>query len=215
MDRSSRVSRGTPVRVAAALVAAGALSIGAAACGSGSNKSASVPKKQAGAQRGTRLAIFNELGSDKRWPAGPIRVTICAVNEGCDGRVIDPNQSTAVANSSESTPEDVNGTLTYPNGARVEFSAGNPNVGPPWIKVTNLPDGDNIRQSLVLPGECINGLGGAGCSANGGTLTQVNCGRSPTPQWCLRADDTSNYVRLALSVGGEDVDVEAVKADGR
>lgn len=87
MDGSLRVSLVSPMKIPAALVVAGALAIGLAACGSGSgsNQSASSVKRGFFATRGTYLKVINQ---DLGVPSpDTITVTICAVNVRCKAPV--------------------------------------------------------------------------------------------------------------------------------
>ena len=213
MDGASKGSRQTPMKIGAALLVAGALSMGAAACGSGSStdstQSASdVPKKEAGSARGTYLKVVNMLGSDRREDPEDVTVQICAVNEGCkDGQKLSPGQSVDMANSSESTPADVDGNVVFADGTRFEFSAGNPNVGYPWIKTSNSSTGATLDdESLPEPDKdpTINTGGCSPCRDSFELWRPVTVGGRWIPIWFQRTPDTSDYVMLTLQLGRVD-----------
>jgi hypothetical protein len=169
-----------------------------------------VLKKEAGTEKGTYLKVTNALGRDRNgMPAGPISVVICAVNESCKNAVTLPRDGDSVdmANSSESTPADVNGWIGYPNGDTLGFAAGNPNFANPWIDITNA-NGDQGLGGWVAPppagsaGEVI----GGGCRPSPcpdvrtkGTFVKFN-GRYYDFTF-RRSPDSSGYVTLGLDVG--------------
>jgi hypothetical protein len=163
MDGPSRVFHLTPTRIATALVVAGALSIGAPACGSGSDstQSASVSKKQAGLfSKGVRFEVINR---DEQ----PINVSICpdlirnaqpsqchGANDAGDtlvGQTLKKGQSVAMASKSNPQAE-----ITFPHDIQVDsngyatvqgrywelYAQGfNPDVGTPSIKLDKPPFG--------------------------------------------------------------------------
>jgi hypothetical protein len=138
MDGSSAVSHLGTMRIALALLVAGALSIGAAACGSSSSEStpsATVLEKEAGALGdGTRLTVLNKDAPGTRDAPG-ITVQICAVDVSCkEPQKLGVGDSVGAANDTSSTA-DVNGSIRYADGYEVKFEADNPDVGPPWISV--------------------------------------------------------------------------------
>ena len=140
MDAASRGSRLTPIRIGAALVVAGALSIGAAACGSGSSTdstgSASVVKKEAGLfTLGTRIEVINNDQAD-------IKVGFCEVNVKCiDPQMVSPGQSVAFAVDGRLYGRiDFPGQPGYPRSIPKGFYAVNPTVGEPSIGLCYDPN---------------------------------------------------------------------------
>ncbi len=129
------------MKTAAALLIAGALSIALAACGSGSgstHSAASVKTREAGPfGRATYLKVVNpDLGVPQ--PGATITVTICAVNVRCkDPVTLGRGQSVDMGAGR------VNGTIRYPNGYTFNFEAFNPDVGEPWVAVTD-PQGNKL-----------------------------------------------------------------------
>jgi hypothetical protein len=175
MDGSSKVSRLTPVKLGAALVVAGVLSIGAAACGSGSSSdsagSASVAKKEAGV-KGIGLRVINQ-GS-----AG-IELQICGDGRCQQSQTLSPGESNAMSAGQ------VDGSLVFPqNGDRVEFSAGNPFIGEPYIELRS-PGGFGGTQSLKL--------------SEGERRTIAFNGYRFDAS---RESDTGDYKSMTLAVGG-------------
>jgi hypothetical protein len=143
MDAASKGSRLTPIRIGAALVVAGALSIGATACGSDSSSdstgSASVVEKEAGLfTKGVRLKVINK-------DPGGTRVTMCG-----DGGCKPAQDLNAVDDSDVFSGEDVSGSVRYADGYTVDFTAGNPDVGAPWIKLTPPPPADGETVTFRL-----------------------------------------------------------------
>jgi hypothetical protein len=213
MDATSKGSRLTPIRIGAALVVAAALSLGATSCGSDSSSdesasSASVVEKEAGFARGTYLKVVNKLGSDRREDPEDVTVQICATGEGCkDGQKISPGQSVDMANSSESTREDVEGNVVFADGTRFEFSAGNPNVGYPWIKTSNSSTGATLAdEELVEPDKdpTFNTGGCSPCRDSFELWRPVTVGERMIPIWFQRTPDTDDSVMLTLQLGRVD-----------
>jgi hypothetical protein len=206
MDGPSKVSRLSPLKIGAALVVAGALSVGAAACGSGSSsdQSTSVANKESGFEKGTYLKVVNTFGSDQRSTAQPISVSICAVNEGCkDPQTLTKDQSVDMANSSESTQADVDGSIRFNDGNRLRFVAGNPNIANPWIEIRD--PNDNTLISRYLPDQFSDtGQAMGGCTPKPCPREYaVKADAQGVNFWFRRVADSSDYVTLQLDVGGE------------
>jgi hypothetical protein len=174
MDGSSKVSRLSGMRIGAALLVAGVLSIGASACGSGSSSdttgSASVAQKEAGA-RGVSLRVINQSSAD-------ITLTICG-----DGNCR-PSQQLQPGESLTMSAGQVDGSIVFPqqNGQPVEFSAGNPFLGAPYIELRS-PGGGS--QSLAL--------------SEGERRTTTFNGH---PVVASRESDTGDLKTMTLAVGG-------------
>jgi hypothetical protein len=137
MDAAPKGSRLTPIRIGAALVVAAALSIGATACGSDSSSestgSAAVVEKEAGLfTKGARVTVVNK-------DSAGIKVTMCG-DGGCKAAV----ELKAVGDWDVMSGEDVSGSVRYADGYTVDFTAGNPDVGAPWIKLTAPPAGNGM-----------------------------------------------------------------------
>jgi hypothetical protein len=194
------------MKFAAALVVAGVLSIGAAACGSGSSSDATqsasdVPKKEAGlfSSRGTRLAVVNKSRGD-------LEITICGNGNCKPARVLKYGESEDMA------AEDVNGWIRYDEDMdqlepgkqpiQVDFTASNPDVGTPKIELTTssrLCDLGQVAFRQRFPGDWDSAplkLEETGRDA------QQQSTRSSLCQYKLvgsRDPDTSDYKMLTLT----------------
>jgi hypothetical protein len=200
------------MKIGAALVVAGALSIGAAACGSGSDSagSTSVVKKEAGVfGDGTRLAVVNKSPED-------ITVQICAVNVSCkDSQQLRYGQSVDMANDTSSVA-DVNGWIRYSKDMRswesgtqpiqVDFAADNPDVGQPNIELTTSSETCDLGQVAFrqrFPGDWDS------APLELGENAEQQSTRSSLCQYKLvgsRAADSGGYKQLTLTAYGQGAD---------
>jgi hypothetical protein len=147
----SQVFRSTAARTAAALVAGAVLLVGMSACGSGSKDSTSAKSsttgvnKKAGIAKPTNLKVVNKSGRD-------IVVDICH-----DGVCIG-NRTLKEGESDQAAGDDITGWVKYtwgmgngtqdnqytgvrgsaPGPYQIDFKAGNPTIGLPWI-AASLP----------------------------------------------------------------------------
>ena len=162
MGASSKVSRSTAARIAAATVGVAVLLVGPSACGSDGDEAASTqqstgsaspaPKREAGvfASKGTRLAVVNKTGND-------LQVTICGDGTCKPARTLGWNESEDMAadtvngwvryNVEPPAPEweqwsdrDADGgggsESTPKQPFQIDFRAWNPDVGLPGISLT-------------------------------------------------------------------------------
>jgi len=210
------------MKIGAALVVAVVLSIGAAACGSGSSSdttgSASVVKKEAGAfGDGTRLTVVNKSPED-------ITVQICAVNVSCkDAQQLRYGQSVDMANDTSSVA-DVNGWIRYSKDMRswdpgtqpiqVDFAADNPDVGEPNIELTTSSETCDLGQVAFrqrFPGD----WDSAPLELDENAEQQST--RSSLCQYKMvgsRAGDSGGYKQLTLTAYGQGADFPNISYAG-
>ena len=136
MNGSLRVSRVTPMKLAASLVVPGGLIVAVAACGgSGSNTSASSAQtKSAPPARGFSVTKGVSLTVVNKDPAG-IKARMCAPNQGCN-----PDTPLGLDQSvnREAAEGKVDGAIIGA-GYTFDFDAVNPTIGEPYIQLRNGP----------------------------------------------------------------------------
>jgi hypothetical protein len=160
MDGSWKVSRST-TRIGAALVVAGALSVGASACGSGSSTdSASTVEKQAGAAEpgteatGMRFSVDNSTKE-------AVTLQLCGDGDCSGEHQLQPDRLDGVVAT------DVKGSIVYQDGRRQDFIAQNPSPGEPYIELS-APPGSPFRFQLSEGEQKQFGGGNESSVANGG-----------------------------------------------
>jgi hypothetical protein len=162
------------MKIAAALVLTGLLLVGLSACGSGSSSdtkgsTSTVPKKQAGGK-----AIYLTVANENR---APITLTICGDRTCRPSNKLSPGETVAVAAG------EVNGSLVFEDGYRVEFRAQNPLIGTPYIGLQSRNPDQSERVSNLSEGER------RVVTLNGKPFT------------ASREPDTDDYKQLTLKVG--------------
>lgn len=154
-----KLGRGTSI----AAIGAVALAAGLSACASSDSEPAeaspAVAEKQAAKGVYLKLEVVDsgtELGlppDSRRKPDPPVTVTICG-----SGVCNPPREMKAGDVADKAAGGDVTGTIRYADGFTVDFSAGNPFVGYPWITIapaagntcrgsqtTRLEEGETLR----------------------------------------------------------------------
>ena len=182
--RPSQASYSTAARTAAVLVAGAVLLVGMSACGSDSKSTTSagssttVVKKEAGLAKLTNLTVVNKSGRD-------IVIDICH-----DGVCIG-NKTLKDGESDQAAGDNINGWVKYawgigtgaepfrgltaalPGPYQVDFTAGNPDIGLPWIEArlpkncssfTGDPSKDKPAQWYLDVGDVLQSRGDSLCT---------------------------------------------------
>lgn len=132
------------MKIGAALVVAGVLLVGPSACGSdpSSDSTGSEPavaEKEAGIGRAVNLTVISQK------PAA-FELTLCGVG---DGRCRTYQRVQSGESAALTATEGVRGSISIPEGKRVDFDAQNPIIGQPYIALQS-PGDKSGREELTL-----------------------------------------------------------------
>jgi hypothetical protein len=128
-------------RTVGGLLAAGAVTVLLAACGSGGSNDATVTNKAAGATKGVNVVVTN----NRTKPRENFSIEICSDEGTCKAR-----RTLGGGETADMSASGVAGTLYFPDGEQMTFTASNPVIGVPYFE---FQDGKDSKAVYLNEGD--------------------------------------------------------------